>query len=101
MPRVYVERAMDGRYLARISLRCMDCQQWFEFLGVPSGMDPNGARVSCDRHEIRLAIGTPDTLAEYYARAMAAIPDRKVLPPAPVKVKVTQVEPTLKVYKAA
>lgn len=79
-PRVYIDRNPDGRFLARIGLRCADCGEWFEFLGVPPGKDPNGASVSPDRKELRIAIGTTTSMEEYYARAIEAIRPKVIQP---------------------
>jgi hypothetical protein len=92
MPRISVERSEDGRFMARISLRCNDCMQWFEFFGVAEGADPNGARVTSSHTELRIAIGTKETVAEYYAKAVASISDRRKKP--------LQVEVPVKVIKA-
>lgn len=73
MPRVYVDRFADGRYEARISLRCSDCDEWMEFFGLPSGQALHGATVSEDKKELRVSIGTPATLLEYYEKAITAL----------------------------
>lgn len=56
----------DGmRFNADIRIKCADCDLSFRFIGLPAGVDLNGAAVSIDGTEARLAIapkgevGTP------------------------------------------
>jgi hypothetical protein len=61
---VVVNRIEDnGRFNADIKINCADCGESFRFLGLPCGLDPNGACVSADGTEARLAIGTDETIA--------------------------------------
>lgn len=61
---VNVHRLSDtGRFSADINIKCSECQEPFRFLGLPAGLDLNGACVSADGTEARLAIGTADTVA--------------------------------------
>jgi hypothetical protein len=61
---VKVFRLTDsGRFSADITIRCAQCDMPFRFLGLPAGVDLNGAAVSADGTEARLAIGTPETVA--------------------------------------
>lgn len=54
---VNVNRIEDvGRFAADVSIRCADCGVPFRFLGLPSGVDLNGAAVSVNGEEARLAI---------------------------------------------
>lgn len=43
-------------YLAEIKVSCAECGLPFEFLGLEAGMDTEGAKVSIDGLEARLAI---------------------------------------------
>lgn len=45
-----------GRYTAEIRIVCDHCLTPFKFLGLPIGLDLNGAAVSPDGTEVRLAI---------------------------------------------
>lgn len=61
---VAVNRLEDsGRFNADIKINCAQCGTPFRFLGLPVGLDPNGACVSVDGTEARLAIGTDETIA--------------------------------------
>lgn len=61
---VAVNRIEDtGRFSADIRIQCVECGEPFRFLGLPCGVDPNGAAVSVDGTEARLAIGTDETIA--------------------------------------
>ncbi len=61
---VKVNRLQDvGRFAADITIKCADCGEPFRFLGLPCGIDLNGAAVSADGTEARLAIGTAETVA--------------------------------------
>lgn len=61
---VRVNRLEDsGRFMADIRIKCVQCNEAFRFLGLPAGMDANGAAVSADGEEARLAIGTAETVA--------------------------------------
>lgn len=76
-----VTRAPDGRYLARISLHCADCLAPLQFFGTATGIDPNGVRTSEDKHELRIAVGTPETLSAYYTAAVEKCLEPKVVRP--------------------
>lgn len=43
-------------YSAKITVRCAECEKPFQFLGLPMGLDTQGARVSVDGLEARIAI---------------------------------------------
>lgn len=53
----------SGRFTADISITCTQCGTRFRFLGLPCGIDLDGAAVSVDGTEGRFAIGTPETVA--------------------------------------
>jgi hypothetical protein len=83
IPRVAVDKFPDGRFLLRIRLKCPDCDTWFDFQGMTPGLDCNGVACSHDRKELRVAVSTPETLADYYARALESVAPKetKVLSP--------------------
>lgn len=61
---VRVNRLLDsGRFSADIKIKCRECGEPFRFLGLPTGLDLNGAAVSADGTEARMAIGTKETVA--------------------------------------
>lgn len=61
---IFVNRLEDsGRFTADVRIWCKQCQEPFRFLGLPTGVDLNGASVSVDGMEARLAIGTKETIA--------------------------------------
>lgn len=61
---VKVNRLEDsGRFNAEVSIKCTECGEPFRFLGLPCGLDLNGAAVSADGEEACLAIGTAETVA--------------------------------------
>jgi hypothetical protein len=61
---VVVNRLEDsGRFNADITIKCEQCGVPFRFLGLPAGVDLDGAAVSADGTEMRVAIGTPETVA--------------------------------------
>lgn len=52
-----VNRLEDvGRFCADIRITCEDCGTPMRFLGLPAGVDLNGASVSVDGEEARLSI---------------------------------------------
>lgn len=54
---VTVNRLEDcGRFCADVRIACEDCGTPFRFIGLPTGLDLNGASVSVDGTEARLAI---------------------------------------------
>jgi hypothetical protein len=54
---VSVNRLTDsGKFAADIKIRCTDCGHPFCFRGLPLGLDLNGAAMSPDGREARLAI---------------------------------------------
>ena len=44
------------RFTADVRIRCAQCGQPFRFIGLPHGLDLNGAAVSADGQEARLCI---------------------------------------------
>lgn len=58
---VVVARLEDtGRFMAEITIKCADCGEPFQFLGLDMGLKMRGATVSPDGLEARMAI-SPDT----------------------------------------
>lgn len=54
---VNVARFEDiGRFSADVRIVCQQCNTPFRFIGLPAGVDLNGAAVSIDGTEARLAI---------------------------------------------
>ncbi len=45
-----------GRWQADVRIKCADCGLPFRFIGLPAGLGLNGAAVSVDATEARLAI---------------------------------------------
>ena len=57
MANVTVNRLEDiSRFSADVKVKCEDCGLPFRFIGLPAGVDMNGAAVSADGTEARLAI---------------------------------------------
>jgi hypothetical protein len=54
---VTVNRLEDtGRFNADVRIKCLQCGTPFRFIGLPCGLDLNGAAVSIDGCEARLAV---------------------------------------------
>src|SRR5439155_15831666 len=54
---VVVNRLEDiGRFAADVTIRCKECSLPFQFVGLPVGLNLDGATVSLDATEARLAI---------------------------------------------
>lgn len=54
---VAVNRIEDtGRFMADVRIECTQCKTAFRFIGLPIGLDMNGAAVSADGTEGRFAI---------------------------------------------
>ena len=54
---VNVARMQDtGRFVAEISIKCCQCDLPFQFMGLPPGVNFNGATVSLDGKEARIGI---------------------------------------------
>lgn len=79
---VNVNRIEDiGRFQADVTVKCTDCGTPFRFIGLPTGLDLNGAAVSIDGTEARLAIAPrgevqtpldPDAVGGFTVRREAA-----------------------------
>lgn len=55
--KVAVARLEDtGQFMAEITVRCTECDVPFQFLGLEAGIDTQGAKVSLDGLEARIAI---------------------------------------------
>jgi len=55
---------MPNRYLAEVRVRCAQCDKPFRFRGLPMGLGLDGAAVSGDGQEVRLAIAPVDEVIE-------------------------------------
>ncbi|RVD42861.1 hypothetical protein EN742_06495 [Mesorhizobium sp. M4A.F.Ca.ET.020.02.1.1] len=54
---VAVNRIEDtGRFMADVTVKCIDCGEPFQFIGLEPGLKMNGATVSIDGLEARMAI---------------------------------------------
>lgn len=54
---VNVARLEDsGRFMAEITIKCSECGEPFQFVGLEAGLNLNGATVSIDGLEARMAI---------------------------------------------
>lgn len=54
---VAINRIEDaGRFVADVTIMCVECGVPFRFLGLPLGLDYNSATVSFDGCEVRLGI---------------------------------------------
>jgi hypothetical protein len=77
---VQVARIEDtGRFNAEVKIHCVQCGEKFCFLGLPAGSDPNGASVSADGTEARLAIGTKETVASILTGSSSGYTIRRVV----------------------
>ena len=47
---------LEGSFAADITIRCVECQESFQFLGLPGGLHPTKPTVSVDRTEARMPI---------------------------------------------
>lgn len=50
----------QGRFMLELSVECAECKTPFRFIGLPAGLDLNGAAVSVDAQEGRFAIAPAD-----------------------------------------
>jgi hypothetical protein len=69
----------SGNFSADVKINCAECGEVFRFLGLPVGMDLNGASVSADGTEARLAIGTDKTVANIFEKGCTGFTVRKVV----------------------
>lgn len=54
---VAINRLEDtGQFAADVRIRCTECNLPFQFIGLPCGLNAEGAAVSADATEARLAI---------------------------------------------
>ena len=54
---VNVQRFEDTKqFMAEITVKCVDCGRPFQFMGLDPGLDTQGAKVSVDGLEARIAI---------------------------------------------
>ncbi len=51
-----------NRFMVDFRVECSDCKLPFRFIGLPAGLDLNGAAVSADAQEARLAIAPKGTV---------------------------------------
>lgn len=49
-------RATKMRFMADVKIHCTQCNRQFQFVGLPAGVDLNGATTSIDGLEAHLAI---------------------------------------------
>lgn len=71
---VRVERLEDiGKFAADVTVKCSQCGQPFKFLGLPGGSLMDGASVSMDGTEARLAIAPQAAMLQYRPYDMFAV----------------------------
>ena len=71
---VKVARLEDtGRLMAEVTVRCVDCDEPFQFLGLEPGLDMEGARVSVDGLEANMAIAPNSQVMSPFQRMTAAV----------------------------
>lgn len=55
--KVMINRLEDtGRFVAEVTITCVECKLPFRFMGLPIGLDLNGATVNHDSTEARLSM---------------------------------------------
>ena len=70
---VSVTRLEDsGRFSADIRIECNDCHLPFQFLGLPLGLDLNGATMSIDGQEACLAIAPVGSIPQPFDEALVS-----------------------------
>jgi hypothetical protein len=70
---VVINRIEDtGRFMADVTIKCLDCGEPFQFIGLQPGLNMNGATVSIDGLEARMAI-LPNSQAMSPLERMTAI----------------------------
>ncbi|WP_010137342.1 hypothetical protein [Oceanicola sp. S124] len=70
---VKVARLEDtGRFMAEVRVKCEDCGEPFQFLGLEAGLDMQGARVSLDGLEALLSIAPNSQVMSPLLRLAAA-----------------------------
>lgn len=71
---VRVERMEDiGKFAADVTVKCSQCGQPFKFIGLPGGSLMDGASVSMDGTEARLAISPQAAMLKYKPYDMFAV----------------------------
>jgi hypothetical protein len=70
---VAVARLEDtGRFMAEVTVKCEDCGEPFQFLGLEPGLDMQGARVSIDGLEANMAIAPNSQVMSPFQRMTVA-----------------------------
>lgn len=54
----------SGRFMADVRIECADCGRPFQFIGLPLGLNLNGATMGVDGQEARLAIAPVGTVPQ-------------------------------------
>lgn len=75
---VDVTRLEDsGRFQADVRIKCNQCGLPFRFIGLPAGLDLNGAATSADATEARLAIAPKGQVVSILEGAIAGFSVRR------------------------
>lgn len=68
---VSVARLEDsGQFLAHVKVECLECKLPFQFLGLPLGLELQGAAMSVDGQEARLAIAPVGSVPQPLDKAL-------------------------------
>ena len=79
---VEVNRLEDvGRFMADVRITCADCGVAMRFIGLPTGVDLNGASVSLDGTEGRFAIAPKGEVVSELEGTPIGFTFRKTEPP--------------------
>ena len=79
-----VNRLLDtGRFSLDVRVMCIDCGTPFRFIGLPAGLDLNGAATSVDATEGRFAIAPKGEVESVLEGGDVGFSIRKVLWPKP------------------
>jgi hypothetical protein len=71
---VIVARLEDsGRFMAEVKVKCADCGEPFQFLGLEPGLDLSGARVSIDGLEANMAIAPTSQVMSPLQKMVASV----------------------------
>jgi hypothetical protein len=62
----------SGRFMADVKIECADCGRPFQFLGLPLGLDLNGAAMDVEGQTARLAIAPVGTVPQPLDGAFAS-----------------------------
>jgi hypothetical protein len=68
----------SGRFQADVRIKCANCGLPFRFIGLPAGLDLNGAATSPDATEARLAIAPKGEVVNMIEGAPMGFSIRKV-----------------------